>query len=100
METVPPEVMQRLQNYDYPGNIRELENLVRRLIVLRDPRYILGELQRTDGGSGPIALTAMAAQAAAPPPQPAQVVHFPGEPTYMNPSFAQRSPQPAPLPMT
>jgi two-component system response regulator AtoC len=45
IEDVPPEVMQRLLAYDYPGNIRELENLVRRLIVLRDSRYILGELQ-------------------------------------------------------
>ncbi|HEY1584635.1 MAG TPA: sigma-54 dependent transcriptional regulator, partial [Polyangia bacterium] len=45
MDQIPPEVMQRLLAHDFPGNIRELENLVRRLIVLRDPRYILGELQ-------------------------------------------------------
>jgi DNA-binding NtrC family response regulator len=91
MEVIPPEVMQRLLAYEYPGNIRELENLVRRLIVLRDPRYILGELQ-TRNAADP--------QPTAAPPQ-TQVVAFPQESGYQNPSFSSRPAlPPPPAPMT
>jgi len=92
MDQIPPEVMQRLLVYEYPGNIRELENLVRRLIVLRDPRYILGELQsRPSSVELPVS---------APAPQ---VVPFPAETGYQNPSYARpTTPMPPPLaaPMT
>jgi len=93
MDQIPPEVMQRLLVYEYPGNIRELENLVRRLIVLRDPRYILGELQsRPPSVEMPVAA-----------PQLPQIVQFPTEGGYQNPSYARpATPLPPPLaaPMT
>jgi DNA-binding NtrC family response regulator len=82
MEQVPPEVMQRLLAYEFPGNIRELENLVRRLIVLRDPRYILGELQHPPPAT---AVTSPSPSASTPTTTPANVanaaahvVAFPG----------------------
>jgi len=35
--SIPPKVMGRLVQHTYPGNVRELENLVKRMIVLNDP---------------------------------------------------------------
>jgi two-component system, NtrC family, response regulator AtoC len=35
--TVPPDVMELLVKHNYPGNVREVENLVKRMIVLGDP---------------------------------------------------------------
>jgi two-component system, NtrC family, response regulator AtoC len=81
MESIPAEVMQRLTNYEFPGNIRELENLVRRLIVLRDPRYILGELKdRPSSVELPVVPSPQAQQHA-------PVVPFPVDNAYSNPSF-------------
>ena len=34
IDTVPPAVMQAFEAYDWPGNIRELENVVQRAIIL------------------------------------------------------------------
>ena len=34
---VPPRVMERLLHHRYQGNVRELENIVKRMIVLNDP---------------------------------------------------------------
>jgi two-component system, NtrC family, response regulator AtoC len=35
--TIPPSVMEQLMRHRYPGNVRELENLIKRMIVLDDP---------------------------------------------------------------
>ena len=34
IETIPPETMAVLQNWNWPGNIRELENMIERMVIL------------------------------------------------------------------
>jgi PAS domain S-box-containing protein len=34
IETIPDEIMQLLQNWNWPGNIRELENMIERMVIL------------------------------------------------------------------
>ncbi|MFB3921494.1 MAG: sigma-54 interaction domain-containing protein [Terriglobia bacterium] len=41
---ISPQVMQLLQRYDWPGNIRELENLVKRFVILGSEDVITSEL--------------------------------------------------------
>ncbi len=56
IETIPKETMQILTGWPWPGNIRELENLMERSVILSDGRALhvpLSEL-RTVGG-GPVA---------------------------------------------
>lgn len=41
---LPAELLQAFMAYDRPGNVRELENAIRRLAVLKDPAAVLDEL--------------------------------------------------------
>jgi formate hydrogenlyase transcriptional activator len=34
IRSIPAETLKRLQNYDYPGNVRELENIIERAVIL------------------------------------------------------------------
>jgi len=45
--TVPARTVDRLAQHRYPGNVRELENIVKRMIVLNDPFLTRAEPPRT-----------------------------------------------------
>jgi two-component system, NtrC family, response regulator AtoC len=41
---IPRQLRDALVNYEWPGNIRELENVVRKFVILRDPDILIKEL--------------------------------------------------------
>lgn len=54
--TLPPDVTARFVQHAYPGNVRELENIVKRMIVLNDPSLPVSLLSRGKveaAGAGP-----------------------------------------------
>ena len=38
-------VMERLKEYDYPGNVRELENIIMQAVAMADTEHVLTEKQ-------------------------------------------------------
>src|SRR6185436_9227509 len=42
-----PELQQLFQTYDWPGNIRELENMIKRIVILQDETLVVREMSRT-----------------------------------------------------
>ncbi len=44
MLSVPPAVLDQMLTYDWPGNIRELENVIKRLVILGNEQQIIDEL--------------------------------------------------------
>jgi two-component system response regulator AtoC len=41
-----PDLAQLFQSYEWPGNIRELENMVKRIVVLQDEQLVIREMTR------------------------------------------------------
>jgi two-component system response regulator AtoC len=79
-------LQENLLTYEWPGNIRELENMMKRLVVLQDENLILAEIGRlrtaraaADGGYTPAPPPPSPVAVARPlvPQQPAAVVPFP-----------------------
>jgi len=58
IDVVPEEVMDALRLYDWPGNIRELQNLIERAVILSNGTVLrppLGELRAMVRGPEPVA---------------------------------------------
>jgi formate hydrogenlyase transcriptional activator len=61
--SIPAEVMQVLQLHDWPGNIRELENFIKRAVIMSTGtvlRPLFGELKRLPGQPSPSAKRTLA----------------------------------------
>ena len=41
-----PELQQLFQSYEWPGNIRELENMIKRIVILQDEQLVIREVGR------------------------------------------------------
>jgi DNA-binding NtrC family response regulator len=53
--TLSPEALQKLQAHDWPGNIRELENVIQRTLCFTAPGILNAEDLQIDTGMGPAA---------------------------------------------
>jgi two-component system response regulator AtoC len=43
---VSDELRRMFMTYDWPGNIRELENMIKRIVILQDEQLVVGEIER------------------------------------------------------
>ena len=66
-----PTLLHALRQYSWPGNIRELENMMKRLVVLQEEQLILSELDRLRVSSAEPRPTAEPVAAAFQAPAPA-----------------------------
>lgn len=51
---ISPALMQALNNYSWPGNLRELENTIKRYLILDDEQTIIDELTPQQGTESPM----------------------------------------------
>jgi two-component system, NtrC family, response regulator AtoC len=56
MRSISDELRNRFLGYDWPGNIRELENMIKRFVILQDEQLVLRELSKPRL-AGPVSMT-------------------------------------------
>jgi two-component system response regulator AtoC len=75
---ISEELQQLFQTYEWPGNIRELENMIKRIVILQDEQLVIREMTRTPRLSAAYAgAGAASAMAGAAQPAPAVVADEP-----------------------
>ncbi len=58
--TISPAMMERMMQCRWPGNLRELENFIRRLVILQDESMMLAELREESGEEAEASVAAAA----------------------------------------
>jgi DNA-binding NtrC family response regulator len=56
IESIPPHALEALTNYDWPGNIRELQNIIERSVLLSNGPELHVALPEISGRAAPVAL--------------------------------------------
>jgi two-component system response regulator AtoC len=80
LNPISEELRQLFLQYDWPGNIRELENMIKRIVILQDEHLVVREIQRSmqRHAAAQVAAAAPVAVAAAAMPIPAGMGAIPG----------------------
>src|SRR6188472_3310426 len=63
-----PELQALFQTYEWPGNIRELENMIKRIVILQDEQLVIREMSRTTRHMPAYATAGAAVGASSPSP--------------------------------
>lgn len=58
---IPPELMEAIENYSWPGNVRQLENIIKRFVILPDVKLVLNDLTEPEPAAEPAAAREIAA---------------------------------------
>jgi two-component system response regulator AtoC len=87
MAAVSAELSRRFMEYEWPGNVRQLENMIKRMVVLGSEAPILTELQQPSSmfPARSQASFAPAPRPAVPPSAPAQMAPPPAPPAAVGP---------------